>query len=190
VVKYKQYTDFEYFSITRGHAGRGSVPTNQCKNWKASQPLSLVHIQLFQLRLSTSKAEKSNTSAKGCWESLWKVINLLAISSGHSTFPLCSWTTLIEIAVYLQYVGRPLSLAVQPKIIHKRMYASTAVLNNEGGFPFSAKCRMIAFFWNVCSQLQLMRFVPLDCLYFKRKRSQKSIAQYFALNRNPPLLVL
>ena len=25
-------------------------------------------IQLFQLRLSTSKAEKSNTSAKGCWE--------------------------------------------------------------------------------------------------------------------------
>ena len=28
------------------------------------------HIQLFQLRLSTSKAEKSNTSAKGCWESL------------------------------------------------------------------------------------------------------------------------
>ena len=29
-----------------------------------------VHIQLFQLRLSTSEAEKSNTSAKGCWESL------------------------------------------------------------------------------------------------------------------------
>ena len=29
-----------------------------------------VYIQLFQLRLSTSKAEKSNTSAKGCWESL------------------------------------------------------------------------------------------------------------------------
>ena len=27
-------------------------------------------IQLFQLRLSTSKAEKSNTSVKGCWESL------------------------------------------------------------------------------------------------------------------------
>jgi hypothetical protein len=26
--------------------------------------------QLFQLRLSTRKAEKSNTSAKGCWESL------------------------------------------------------------------------------------------------------------------------
>ena len=28
------------------------------------------HIQLFQLRLSTSKAEKSNTNAKKCWESL------------------------------------------------------------------------------------------------------------------------
>ena len=27
-------------------------------------------IQLFQLRLSTSEVEKSNTSAKGCWESL------------------------------------------------------------------------------------------------------------------------
>jgi hypothetical protein len=31
--------------------------------------------------LSTSKAEKSNTSAKSCWESLWKFINLLAIPS-------------------------------------------------------------------------------------------------------------
>ena len=31
----------------------------------------IIIIQLFQLlRLSTSKAEKSNTSAKGCWESL------------------------------------------------------------------------------------------------------------------------
>jgi hypothetical protein len=30
-----------------------------------------VCVQLFQLRLSTSKAEKSNTSAtKGCWEPL------------------------------------------------------------------------------------------------------------------------
>jgi hypothetical protein len=29
-----------------------------------------VYIQLFQLRLSPSKAEKSNTSTKGCWESL------------------------------------------------------------------------------------------------------------------------
>ena len=29
-----------------------------------------LYIQLFQLRFSPSKAEKSNTSAKGCWESL------------------------------------------------------------------------------------------------------------------------
>ena len=65
---------------------------------------SLYSIQLFQLRLPTSKAEKSNTSAKGCWESLCKFINLLAIPSSlsrsYSIFPLCSWTTLIEIAVY------------------------------------------------------------------------------------------
>jgi hypothetical protein len=58
------------------------------------------YIHLFQLRLSTSKAEKSNTSAKGCWEPLWKFINLLAIPSSlsrsYSTFPLCSSTTLIE----------------------------------------------------------------------------------------------
>ena len=62
------------------------------------------YIQLFQLRLSTSEAEKSNTSAKGCWESLWKFINLLAIPSSlsrsYSTFPLCSEDNLIEIAVY------------------------------------------------------------------------------------------
>jgi hypothetical protein len=52
--------------------------------------------------LSTSKAEKSNTSAKGCWQPLWKFINLLAIPSSlsrsYSTFPLC----LIEIAVCTQ----------------------------------------------------------------------------------------
>jgi hypothetical protein len=64
-----------------------------------------LYIQLFQLRLSMSKAEKSNTSAKGCRELLWKFINLLAIPSSlsrsYSTFPLCSWTTLIEIAVYI-----------------------------------------------------------------------------------------
>jgi hypothetical protein len=63
-------------------------------------------MQLLQLRSSTSKAEKSNTSAKGCWEPLWKFINLLAIPSSlsrsYSTFPLCSWTTLIEIAVYTE----------------------------------------------------------------------------------------
>jgi hypothetical protein len=32
--------------------------------------LTAIDIQLFQLRLSLSKAEKSNTSAKDCWESL------------------------------------------------------------------------------------------------------------------------
>ena len=32
----------------------------------------------------------------------------------------------------------------------------------------------IVFFWNVCSQLQPMTLiVSLDCLYFKKKRSQK-----------------
>jgi hypothetical protein len=35
-----------------------------------------------------------------CWESLWKFINLLTIPSSlwrsYSTFPLCSWTTLIN----------------------------------------------------------------------------------------------
>jgi hypothetical protein len=36
-----------------------------------------INIQLFQSRLSTIKAEKSNTSAKSCWESLWKLINFL-----------------------------------------------------------------------------------------------------------------
>jgi hypothetical protein len=34
-----------------------------------------IGLQLFPLRLSTSKAEKSHTSAKGCWESLWKFID-------------------------------------------------------------------------------------------------------------------
>jgi hypothetical protein len=39
-------------------------------------------IQLFQLGLSTSKAEKSNTSAKGCCMGIviWKFINLLCDS--------------------------------------------------------------------------------------------------------------
>ena len=32
--------------------------------------ITRIIIQLFQSRLSTSKAEKSNTSAKGCWEPL------------------------------------------------------------------------------------------------------------------------
>jgi hypothetical protein len=34
------------------------------------KPISLPYIQLFQLRLSPSEAEKSNRSANGCWESL------------------------------------------------------------------------------------------------------------------------
>jgi hypothetical protein len=75
-----------------------------CYQLESCSVISFSCIQLFQLRLSTSKAEKSNTSAKGCWEPLWKCINLLAIPSSlsrsYSTFPLCSWTTLIEIAVY------------------------------------------------------------------------------------------
>ena len=60
-------------------------------------------IQLFQLRLSPSKAEKSNTSAKGLLGIAKKLMIFLAIPSNlscsYSTFPLCSWTTLIEIAV-------------------------------------------------------------------------------------------
>jgi hypothetical protein len=72
--------------------------------------MCIFDIQLFQLRLSTSKAEKSNMSAKGCRESLWKFINLLTIPSSlsrsYSTFPLCSWTTLIEIAVCLGLLCR------------------------------------------------------------------------------------
>jgi hypothetical protein len=58
----------------------------------------------ISIKVVHEQSEKSNTSAKGCWESLWKFINLLAIPSSlsrsYSTFPLCSWTTLIEIAVY------------------------------------------------------------------------------------------
>jgi hypothetical protein len=62
------------------------------------------YIQLFQLRLSTSKAEKSNTSAKGCWEPLWKFINLLAIPSSlsrsYSTFPLCCHKILLFSSIW------------------------------------------------------------------------------------------
>ena len=64
--------------------------------------MSILHfsIQLFQLRLSP------NTSAKGLLGIAKKIINFLAIPSQQafalvlSTFPLCSGTTLIEIAVY------------------------------------------------------------------------------------------
>jgi hypothetical protein len=83
--------------------------------------LYLQYIQLFQLRLSTRKAEKSNTSAKGCWESLWEFINLLAIPSSLSrscsTFQLCSWTTLIEIAVYIS----SLSCGCTPPVVAHRL---------------------------------------------------------------------
>jgi hypothetical protein len=45
-------------------------PTNSEVKGAHDLKTTLVYIQLFQLRLSTSKAEKSNTSAKGCWEPL------------------------------------------------------------------------------------------------------------------------
>jgi hypothetical protein len=63
-----------------------------------------MHIQLFQLRLSTSKAGKSNTSAKGLLGIANKLMNFFAIPSSlsrsYSIFPLCLGRTLIEIAVY------------------------------------------------------------------------------------------
>ena len=45
-----------------------------------------LYIQLFQLRLSTSKAEKSNTSAKGCWESL--INSFISVSDSQQPFAL------------------------------------------------------------------------------------------------------
>jgi hypothetical protein len=70
------------------------------------------HLQLFQLRLSPSKAGESNTSGKVEYERerllgiANKLMNLLAIPSSlsrsYSTFLVCSGTTLIEIAVYKQ----------------------------------------------------------------------------------------
>jgi hypothetical protein len=70
---------------------RGIIATERC-----CFPLKVV--QLFQIRLSASKAEKSNTSAKGCWESLWKFINFLPIPSEPFALvtPLRSGTTLID----------------------------------------------------------------------------------------------
>jgi hypothetical protein len=54
-------------------------------------------IQLFQLRLFPSKAEKSKPGAKGLLEIAKKLMNLLTIPSKHfalvfdfSAFPLCS----------------------------------------------------------------------------------------------------
>ena len=67
--------------------------------------VQLIRIQLFQLRLSSSKAEKSNTSAKGLLESLKysiknsSFLKQFKLSRSYSTFLLCSGTTLIEIAV-------------------------------------------------------------------------------------------
>ena len=41
-------------------------------------------------------------SAKECWESLNNVLAIpSSLSRSYSTFPLYSWTTLIEIAVYM-----------------------------------------------------------------------------------------
>jgi hypothetical protein len=112
--------------------------------WKAIFQNNTNHLQLFQLRLSTSKAEKSNTSAKGCWESLWKCINLLTIPSGlsrsYSTFPLCSWTTLIEIAVY----KANLPSFVQ-KIIKSRCYVDLSPRFRQKSHPkMAAWERLIA----------------------------------------------
>ena len=62
------------------------------------------YIHLFQLRLSPSEAEKTNTSTKDLLGIANKLMNFLAIPSklscSYSTFPLCSGTTLIEITVY------------------------------------------------------------------------------------------
>ena len=76
----------------------------------------------------------------------------------------------------------------------------------KGGFPFSAKCGTNArsIFCDrfllkcvqstatdeICSaETTTTCFATNDeiCLYFKRKRRKKSIAQHFALNGNPPL---
>jgi hypothetical protein len=45
--------------------------------------MTSIWIQLFQLRSSPSKAEKSNTSAKGLLGIAKKLMNLLAIPSKH-----------------------------------------------------------------------------------------------------------
>jgi hypothetical protein len=54
---------------------------NEGDDTEKSVALPKYRYTVFQLRLSTSKAEKSNTGAKGCWEPLWKFISLLAIHS-------------------------------------------------------------------------------------------------------------
>jgi hypothetical protein len=58
-------------------------------------------ISIKVVREQSGKVEYERERLLG--ESLWKFINLLTIpislSRSYSTFPLCSWTTLIEIAV-------------------------------------------------------------------------------------------
>jgi hypothetical protein len=61
-------------------------------------------IQLFQLRLSPEQSGKVEYERERLLGIANKFINFLAIpnslSRSYSTFPLCSGTTLIEIAVY------------------------------------------------------------------------------------------
>jgi hypothetical protein len=77
----------------RGGGGGGGVSNDWC-------------IRAFQIMYTYSKAEKSNTSAKGFLGIANKLMNFLAISRSlshsYSTFPLCLGTTLIEIAVCLK----------------------------------------------------------------------------------------
>jgi hypothetical protein len=58
----------------------------------------------ISIKVVHEQSGKVEYERKGCWELLWKFINLLAIPSSlsrsYSTLLLCSWTTLIEIAVY------------------------------------------------------------------------------------------
>ena len=61
----------------------------------------------------------------------------------------------------------------------------------------SIQCKMsrdrffaIDFFSNVLNQADLLRLVPLDCFYFKRKRLQEVDRATFALSGNPPLVSL
>jgi hypothetical protein len=74
-------------------------------NSSRSQRREFVYSSVFQLRLSPSKAEKLNTSAKCLLQGIVnKFINFFAIFSKPFApvfdFPLCLGTTLIEIAVY------------------------------------------------------------------------------------------
>jgi hypothetical protein len=93
---------------------RGNIPQQRWENLPRTfitnvertlkqRSLTLIwplYTQLFQLRWSPNKAEKLNTSAKDLLESLSKPIPA-RLSRSYSTFPLCSGTTLMEIAVYI-----------------------------------------------------------------------------------------